>query len=426
VDDRKNKSPEELGEAVGKKIEELFGGMFADDIPQRGSLTTSTVVSPGIPSQFPLDSGADEPRTEWKTTSPPAAKTQESWSLDVPSQPRREVPQRSSFQDIIDRIDALIYHLEWEASPESVIEISEKLNEIEAYLPSTGPAKTILAMNRRILPRYSTPDSVPHPAFIKLLRDSIDAFKTVNESNGSKQPSQYLISQISAGYKSISNNVSPPLKVAGPENGKSSGKIMGLMTEFGGAIRLIEEVSRRLSRNLGTLRQGGVLSGEEITRRLGTIEHLLTERIGKLTSLHSQLAEVAQSESLGSNEFTAQSVPPQLVLMVWAGIPLAASNSIIAGIYPVSAQQVDQFVTKEIVTLGMTNIKRLHIKRPKGTEGIKPAWLVHFCSGEKNFFLLPEKLAGIRKPPEGCDPLRDPRVKIGPTVYNIIYPAILK
>ncbi len=211
--EQKYKSPEELGEAVGKKIEELFGGLFADEspqeqkVPEQAAPPPSPVPPPPVPKAKPAPAAVPTPdpvpkpkpaREPVRAPVPPAPSQKPSAAQRQPDRtapkpapaptavaPLATSPQKkgpSAFDDIIEQIEVIVLNLEWEVNPESIRELSQKFKELDRIFSAEGPGRNILAMNMRVLPRFDRPDSVPHPALLKLLQDSVAALKSLNSA----------------------------------------------------------------------------------------------------------------------------------------------------------------------------------------------------------------------------------------------------
>ncbi len=58
-------------------------------------------------------------------------------------------------------------------------------------------------MNLRVLPRFNSPDAVPHRSLLKLLQDSVSAIKLIHSSQGKQVPGQTMVAAISNSYKEI-------------------------------------------------------------------------------------------------------------------------------------------------------------------------------------------------------------------------------
>ncbi|MBI5251954.1 MAG: hypothetical protein HY912_20875 [Desulfomonile tiedjei] len=447
--EQKYKSPEELGEAVGRKIEELFGGLFADESPQEDKPPEPAKPEPIIPSVTPVSVPKSVP-TPISAAAPAPAQRPVRATAPAPSvprpaplkpQPARPLPKPaesappvaaaqhkgpSPFEEAIEQIEVIVLNLEWEVSPESIRELFQKLKELERVFTSEGPARNILAMNMRILPRFDRPDSVPHPALLKLLQDSVAALKSLHAAP-MRPPNQSLISSITNSYKQIMSAVASvpepaAKKTDAPE--RTAPEFGTVVNKVGGAVRSLEEVSQRLARILGVLRQGGDMSSEEITRRLGTLEHLLSERVGQLSSLQKELSHVPKP--VAGTEAGSASDQSAVMMFLWEGIPLAVPSSSLAGLYPLAKTQAAQFKDKQDITLGTLFLKRLPLKKATKTAGALPTWLVHLSRGEKHFFVLADRLIGYRRSPMTVDVENQARLKIGQSIYTIISKSMLR
>lgn len=435
----RHKTPEELGEAVGKKIEELFGGIFGDEAPEspvppsdESRVESRESAARQRPSGPVLQPGSPVQRKQPST--PPARPAPK--PAVAPRPPDRPAPAAAvqkgggSFDDIVEQMEILILNLEWEVSPESVEGLIKKFKELEVCFPGAGQARTILAMNRRGLRRFASPGAVPHPSLIKLLQDSLAALKQINSSRGKRPPSDALIAGLSASYREIMSAapVAEPPKPARPASPDDERRVYTtLVKNVGTAIHSIEEVSQRLARILGVLRQGGEMSTDEITRRLGTLEHLLAERVSQLSSFHKDLAGISvgigNGRSGGAESRKPETSPDGLLMVAWGGINLAIPSSAVAALYPLSKAQAQQFQDKQSITIGSRSIPRLPLKKPKAadqTGSPLSTWLVHLSQGNKDYFLLVDRSLGFRVAPKGMDIAQQTRIKIGPTAYALL------
>lgn len=461
--EQKHKSPEELGEAVGRKIEELFGGMFADEEPQEPQepqppqkaeeRAVTAPVPPSKPQPVPAQAEAKAPVAEKprpaqpgstqarpKVVQPTAA-VQEPKVVSpskpaaqrAPSPPAAPKQQDSStFEQIMERIEILILSLEWEVSPESVKEISDKFSLLEPLLPTAGPARTIVAMNLRVLPRFNTPDAVPHRSLLKLLQDSVSALKLIHSSQGKQVPGQTLVSAITNSYKeimgsSVATGAAPAAAPSVP--GEAQPPFTTLVSNVGTAVQSLAEINQRLARILGVLRQGGDMPAEEVTRRLGTLEQLLSERVGQLSSYHKEMAEVRLPVPEGLTEASPVAGDDRgLLLLNWAGTHLAVQFSLVCAIYRLSEDQAHVFVDAPAIRMGKDLILRLPLKRSaRGADASLPEWLVHMApGGKRDYFILPDKLLGYRLAPKGVNVATQPRIKIRSVSYTVLNLAVLR
>ncbi|MDQ7781250.1 MAG: hypothetical protein RDU20_00130 [Desulfomonilaceae bacterium] len=439
ADQNRHKTPEELGEAVGKKIEELFGGMFGDEAPQqeespsgaprgeRGGMEARQGPSSPKPQPRPAVEKKQQPAARAGATPVTAGAARPE---DRPGRPVSGQKRGGTFDDIVEQMEILILNLEWEVSPESVNGLIKKFKELETFFPGTGQARTILAMNGRGLRRFAAPDAVPHPSLIKLLQDSLAALKQIHSSRGKRPPSDALIAGLSASYREImaatpADRRPGPAEPGGVDDDRRV--YMALVKNVGTAVHSLEEVSRRLARILGVLRQGGEMSGDEITRRLGTLEHLLSERVGQLSSFHKEMAKVPVGAGRGTHGDEGGRIPGTtsdgLLMLAWEGINLAVPSSTVAAMYPLSESQAHQFQDKPSISIGSRSIPRLPLKKPKGGERAgsrPPAWLVHLLHADKEYFLLVDRSLGFRVTPKGMNLTEQTRIKIGATSFALL------
>ena len=78
AEEQKHKSPKELGEAVGKKIEELFGGLFdepaGETAPGQAEVTSRAHLDAApSPGGLPRPASTARPEVRPATAPPPAA-----------------------------------------------------------------------------------------------------------------------------------------------------------------------------------------------------------------------------------------------------------------------------------------------------------------------------------------------------------------
>lgn len=443
----KYKTPEELGQAVGLKIEELFSTIVYDvpsDDPER-KLTaqeqTTGVPAAPVPAPAPLRNAAAEQRPSGRhepQQARPPAKSQPDVPSGFPSTPHPQAKIGNSCEEILERIEILILNLEWEVNPESFREVFQRFTQLERFFSQDQAARNILAMNRRVLPRFRSPDAVPHRSLLRLLQGSVTALRSIHLSQGRKRPREELMAAITKSYKEIISSPPVPSPVEGPAGREGEQddrqRYTSLIANLGGTIRSIDEVNRRLGRILGVLRQGGGMSEEEISRRLGTLEHLIAERVEQLSSFYKELDQLgapAGGAPAGAASLPqeAKSGPDGLFTMSWEGASLAVLSSIIAAFYPLTSAQAQQFQGKPSINIGGRPIPRLPLKKPQAPEtgpAGPPTWLVHLSSDRKDFFLLVQRLLGYRKTPKGVDVTGQTRIKIGATGYTLINQTIIR
>ena len=341
-----------------------------------------------------------------------------------------------SFDKIVERIEVLILNVEWEVSPEASAELVERLRALSSYFPGDERARTILAMNNRVLRRFSGSDVTPHPLMVKLLEDSLAVLKSMRlapEKNSHAEASAPVLNDI---YKKIMAAPLPDVSVVGgaPGTGEkaSIGESESILNRVSITIQSLEEVTRRLSRIGGALTQGAAISGPETARRLGTLEHLVSQQVGQLSLLHRELAQVGptsgfQGKSTGSPGSVGR--PDGLLTVLWAGAPLAISSSIVVALYPLTRTQAEQFKDKQSITLGSRVLQKLPIRRPpenKQQAPMLPSWLVHLNWRQKDHFLLVERSLGFRRVPAGTDISAQTRIKFGPVSYSILSESTLR
>jgi hypothetical protein len=445
----KYKTPEELGEAVGMKIEELFSTIVADlppdepkPQPPAREQTKSAPAAPAAPVAPPAPprSAAVEQRPRVaqapRQTKPPA-KPQPGAAGVSPSVPNAPAKVGGSCEELLERIEILVLNLEWEVSPVSVREIFQRFTELERFFSADQSARNILAMNRRVLPQFKGADAVPHRSLLRLLQSSVTALRSIYLSQGRKRPAEELMAAITKSYKEIAASAPPALAVPGPAaratEQDSRQQYVSLVENLGGSVRSLDEVNRRLGKILGVLRQGGGMSGEEISRRLGTLEHLIAERVEQLSFFHQELAHIglpagAQAGLTPASQ-EGKGGPDGLFMLMWGGASLAVPSSVVAAFYPLTRAQAEQFQDRPSIAIGGRNIQRLPLKKPQAAsvEAARlPTWLVHLSANQKDFFFLADRLLGYRKTPKGVDIAGQTRIKIGPTGYTLINQTIFR
>lgn len=399
ADDKTYKSPEELEEAVGEKIEELFGALSDREATPAVAGRSAAVKARPVATTNQPKSPSPAPRT-----------------------------QRPSVEELLDRIEALVLNLEWETKLETIRELSARLQDAEPLFPTEGTARNILEMNRRVLRRSSSPGTTPHPALVKLLQESTTALRQIRSSRGAPSVDKRLIASIVDSYNRIMTVDKPaPPKPVG-ETPKESPEYGALIGHVKGAVHSIEEVSKRLGRIVNALRSGSAVSGEEITRRLGTLEGLLSERVSRLLSLQRELSQIRPPEGPGPASpeeppLEKRGGPEGVLLIQWAGLPLAIPSFLIVALYPLTKPQAQQFAGKTSIMLGNRAVPRLPLKKPEKpsrANELLPSWLIHLSRGQKEFFLLADRAMGYRRSPQEMDVSRQSRIKIGETGYIVL------
>jgi hypothetical protein len=448
AEESKHKTPTELGEAVGRKIEELFGDFLGESSIAEPSQAIETPARSSTRDRAPLK----EPSV---FTGMPAKGPQESVSAIIAG-PTRTVLKSSqnmntptgasapgypqggkvSFDKIIERIEALTLNVEWEVSPEASAELVERLRALSAYFPGDERARTILAMNNRVLRRFSGSDVTPHPLMVKLLEDSMAVLKSMRLSPEKNSQAEAAIPVLNDIYKKIMSAPMPQAPVdggaLGGEEKASAVESESILNRVSVTIQTLEEVIRRLSRIGGALTQGATISGPETARRLGTLEHLVSQQVGQLSLLHRELAQGGPAyappgkptQSLGSAGH-----PDGLLTVLWVGAPLAISSSIVAALYPITRTQAEQFKDKQSITLGSRVLLRLPIRKPpenKDQAPMIPGWLVHLNWRQKDYFLLVDRSLGFRRAPAGTDLSAQTKIKFGPVSYSILSESTLR
>jgi hypothetical protein len=433
AEEKKEKSPQELGEAVGQKIDELFGGLFGDDaapVMDDGAETGGLGAEPQPPEQPP------EPPGDHITPPPPPAPPPQ----PAAAQPTagRSAPARApamhadesenrEFEELLHRIEALVLSLDWELKPETIRDLGPAFREVERYFPGAEHAQSILSMNRRVVQRFSSPDAVPHRYLVRLLKDSVQALKQIHSSDHGKLEDNGLLTRISESYKEIMA-AGPPAgdeEPAGAPASSSEAQYDNLVKDFGGAVHSLEEVSQRLARILAVLRQGGEMSREEISRRLGTLEQLLADRVGQLDTMQKRLTTISPGAS-GSTENGSGRLPGQMpdgvLMLVCDGVAVGVPSSVILSLHPLPKEKAQQLLNMTNIILGGKQVQRIALKQTKDAKKkpATPSWLIHVTLKSKEFFLLAERALGFRKTPEGADLARQRRIKISGSNFTLI------
>ncbi len=415
ADNKEYKSPEELGMAVGQKIEELFGGLFDEQpAPQQ---TQPAEPKPARSPAAPQRPAA--PRTE------PARPAARQSPPQAPAVPQKRA---GGLEELLDRIDALILDVEWEAEIQTIHRLSENFKDMVRFLPKEGHPRTIVNMNLRVLQRCSTPGVAPHPLMVQLLKDSVSAIRQIHASKGRKPPEKALLATIVSNY----HQILPPTEQARPQPHETPaatdfGSVMG---SLGGAVQSLEDISQRLARLLAVLRKGGDMPEGEIARRLGSLESHLADRVGKLSALHRELSRLspehdAQPIGRGPTE-DGKSGPDGLLMVQLSGVALAIPSVAVSALYPLGKSQAEQFVDKATLVLANKPVPKLPLKLPEVAESqakALPGWLIHVLIGGKEFFVLAERTLGYRRSPKGVNLSKEHKIKIGNVAYTILNEA---
>ncbi len=444
AEEPKHKTPAELGEAVGRKIEELFGDLLGGDSVENPGYSIAAAPITG-PVEDKLDSAQPnanvrlhekvaQPATPSKKTAPISTALKPSITADRPSgvSASGQHPQggKVSFDKIVERIEVLILNVEWEVSTEASSELIEQFRGLSQYFPSNERARTILAMNSRVLRRFSGSEVSPHPLLVKLLEDSLIVLKSMHVSPGEKSAEKAIVT-LNDNYKKIMATPLPEpatdkdRAAAGPKS--SAVEYDAILKKVGTTIQSLEEVTRRLSRIGGALAQGSGISISETARRLGTLENLVSQQVGQLSLLHQELSHIVPADE--RQQLPGNSTPDGLLTLVWGGTPLAISSSIVAALYPLTRVQAEQFKDKQSITLGSRVLQRLPLRKPPDTKdqpAVLPAWLVHINWRQKDSFLLVDRSLGFRRIPDGTNIAGQTRIKFGPVSYSILSESTLR
>ncbi len=413
--DSKNKGPEELGEAVGQKIDELFGGIFEDQ-PAKGSRDDGSTSRPSGPeSRRPRLVDSTGRGTPASAVTPP------------------QTPEagRKGSDNLLDRVEALILELEWEMSHKTVEELSRQFDNLPNLIPTAGPARTALDMSQRVLQRFSNPDASPHPLLVKLLQDSVAVIKQVVTSEAISSPDKALMAKLANTYKQImaSRQLAAPAE-APPTMTPAAPQVALVLRDVAAALSSLEHLSQRLTTTLGAWRQAGQVSWQEVTLRLGKLDSLLSEKVDILTKAFRKLSQGDVVEQTGSGGVSQTQDrqkfgPDGLLLIAWHGVPLAVPSSMIAALHPVPRASAQQLIAKQVVTIGNVELKRLPLRKPTAppqqTEPI-PSWLIHLSIAGKDYFVLADRALGYRRTPKTMNIAVQNRIRIGNVSYAVLNP----
>ena len=415
-DAKKHKSPEELGDAVGQKIDELFGGLFEDDTTQvtQQSAEDIPMVSTTVARVEPEPAG--EPAEEQ-----PAPRSE---SIRV------ETPPPDSAEAFLDKLEALILDLEWEMNYKTVQQLAHNFENLLKRVPSVGPAKTAFEMSQRVLERFSDPGSSPHPLLVKLLHDSVAVIRDTMSPQAVGNANQTLMANLAGTYKQIMAGPKEVVPAAPLPQPQIQGPSMGdVLRDVEPVISSLEQLSQRLTKTLEVWRDAGELSVDEITMRLGKLDSLLSE---KINFLGQTLKKVDRSGSgtaggivSGLNMPDEHKYPDGLLLIAWYSKPLAIPSTIISAFIPLAEGQAQQLVGKKTIALGNLELSKLPLSKPKTAKKKPdpiPSWLIHVSVKGREFFILADRALGFRRPPPGVDLSKESRIKIGNVSYTVLNP----
>ncbi len=421
---RNSKSPEELGEAVGAKIEALFSGLFGDDVssepaqdqaPAKVEPRRPPAPSPR-PVEPPLKPAVPESRRPVKLT----AKSGGAMPADSGS-------GRSPLVALIDHIEADVLNLEWEIETETIRGLLKKCKNLQTRFPQKGHARVILTMTNRLLELYLNPDTTPPASAIKFLQDSVLALKRLVATGRSTLPDESTMVSLNRDFKDILEVVQEmsatrSVAVSRADLQAATDLFSSLLKKMGGSVQSLEEVGQRLARILAAMKQGKGLNPEDITRRLGTLSSLLLERAGELQAIRNDLAHINPTAVSGTTTQQGQKPGPDgLFLLIWQGASLAIPTSSIVALYPLTKQSAEQLAGKSVITIGNHDLLRLPLKSPTPpARPVVPTWVVHVNFIKRDFFILADRALGYRRAPAGVDVSAQNRMKIGPAVYLVL------
>jgi hypothetical protein len=429
AEEKKFETAEELGAAVGEKIDELFGGAMDETPPKPAHSQAETGTHPAESSPEKRKAPDEEivpTRAPHSTDEPDSVVPR---SLHSPD----EKKHAQSEEELLDRLEALALNLEWEYGSETVREMALRFKELEGYLPQEGPARTLITINRRVLRRFSRPEVSPHPKLATLLQESNSAMRRLCAPGGQGQLARESVSSIVKTYNEIMGSAKQADVPEAGETGPDRQDVGALISNMSGAVNSLAEVGKRLARIRAALNQGGEISEDETARKLERLERLFDDRIGHLSSLHKKLSRLAPFETTArsSPEKRSGGGPPGsdgFLMIEWNGQPIAVPSSLIMALHPLTSSQAQQLRGKNSVVLAKRSIPRVPLSEPKGAaqdRKILPSWLIHFSIGDREFFILADRALGYRRVPEGTDLSRQRRMKIGKTVYSILNRAAL-
>ncbi len=429
-EDPQHKTPTELGDAVAKKIDELFGNLLGDQ-PTQGA-EKAAIAEPATGSTPPT--AAAKPSPARATSPPPVPRA-------VPSEPTVRLPDAptfrkpgapSSFEDVVDQIEALVLKVEWEASSDAIGELSKHFRELNKLFAGDDRARLILGMNAKVLERFKNPEVAPHPLMVKLLQGSVEVLKSICRAPENRSATDKAVQGLRETYNKIVTAEAPRAPEArSPGKGVPAAAVRetseSIMEKIGLTTQSLQEVSGRLTRIVGLLMQSGGSSGDETGRRLKTLEQVLSQRVGELSLLHSDLARTGPVSAgmpvSGADSGSGGGIEPEgLMMAIWSDTPVAIAASVLTAAYPLSKEQAEQFMNKPTLTLGSQVLQKLPLKPPSERRAATPlpAWLFHLKIKGKDFFLLADRSLGFRRVPKGFDMTRGSRIKIGPTSYTVL------
>ncbi len=429
-EDSQHKSPTELGEAVAKKIDELFGDLLGGEPTKEAE--KPAVAEPAARQTTPA--ATPKPSPARPPSPPPVPRA-------VPSEPTVRLPDAptfrkpgppASFEYIVDQIEALVLKVEWEASSDTVAELSKQFKELNKLFTGDDRARLILGMNSRVLERFKNPELAPHPLMVKLLQGSVEALKSIRKGPENRLAVDKAVQGLRETFNKILTAQAAPAPGA-REPGKEAaeaavhGPADSIVERIGLTTQTLQEVSGRLTRIVGLLMQSGGASGDETGRRLKTLEQALSQRVSELSLLHRDLARAAPTSAglsvSGADSGSGTGVEPEgLMMAIWSDTPVAIAASVLTAVYPLSKEQAEQFRSKPTLTLGSQVLQKLPLKPPaeRGAVPTLPAWLFHLKVKGKDFFLLADRSLGFRRVPKGFDMARGSKIKIGPTSYTVL------
>lgn len=503
ADRQETKTPEELGEAVAQKIEALFSGMFGEEQPKPSESHPSTSVreprgpQPSFEATQPLDPAAlglpgrpkAAPQKPAPTPREPKAVKERRASAPSPirppstvvSVPRPAKPPRADeplFEKISERIEALILNLEWEVTPQTIVEIADRFRELEPFFPGEKTARSVIAMTHRVLQRFKSPDASPHPGLVKLLTDCAEALKIIRHNPGDRSTIALLMETITGRYKEIiaaasartaepptPTSVTPvptprttteiprpvpkpdrttePIPIPSPPSPRTTTQVRpSVVPAEPKPVPVAPKAETPRARKAAPPERAKEpptppVAPVKVAPPSPTEERLPeTKKVAvaqALEALADRVLEIADAirreVPLPGDLTTEKSGADGVLTFVWYKTPLAIPSSMVEAVYPLTTKQAEQFKDKASILIGPKNLQRLPLKKPPAAEkfgDIVPTGLVHLTWNGGDYFLLVDRSVGFHRSPPGVDVTSEPKVKLGATVYSILNQSTLR
>ena len=167
-------------------------------------------VSTGMPTAGPQSSVPGKMAGPKRTVLKSSQNVNKPTGASAPGYPQGG---KVSFDKIVERIEVLILNVEWEVNPEASAELVERLRALGRYFPVDERARTVLAMNNRVLRRFSGSDVTPHPLMVKLLEDSLAVLKSMHLSPEKSSHTETAMPVLNDIYKKIMASPLPEVAV---------------------------------------------------------------------------------------------------------------------------------------------------------------------------------------------------------------------